>query len=91
MVEHSGFEPLTSTMRMLRATNCANAPRRLSAWLVYHQVTVSSRAIERFLERVLAQYRDAGMDTKLLIYSIDTSLRSFIMQTPRAQMDARCE
>ena len=26
MVEHSGFEPLTSTMRMSRATNCANAP-----------------------------------------------------------------
>ena len=26
MVEHRGFEPLTSTMRTLRATNCANAP-----------------------------------------------------------------
>ena len=26
LVEHSGFEPLTSTMRMSRATNCANAP-----------------------------------------------------------------
>ena len=25
-MEHSGFEPLTSTMRMSRATNCANAP-----------------------------------------------------------------
>ena len=24
-VEHRGFEPLTSTMRTLRATNCANA------------------------------------------------------------------
>ena len=26
MVEHRGVEPLTSTMRMSRATNCANAP-----------------------------------------------------------------
>ena len=26
MVEHRGFEPLTSTLRTLRATNCANAP-----------------------------------------------------------------
>ena len=25
-VEHRGFEPLASTMRMSRATNCANAP-----------------------------------------------------------------
>ena len=25
-VEHRGVEPLTSTMRMSRATNCANAP-----------------------------------------------------------------
>ena len=26
MVEHTGFEPVTSTLRTLRATNCANAP-----------------------------------------------------------------
>ena len=26
LVEHRGVEPLTSTMRMSRATNCANAP-----------------------------------------------------------------
>jgi hypothetical protein len=26
MVEHRGFEPLTSTLRTSRATNCANAP-----------------------------------------------------------------
>ena len=25
-VEHTGFEPVASTMRMLRAPNCANAP-----------------------------------------------------------------
>ena len=31
LVEHSGFEPLTSTMRMSRATNCANAPRWFSS------------------------------------------------------------
>ena len=25
-MEHTGFEPVASTMRMLRAPNCANAP-----------------------------------------------------------------
>ena len=29
MVEHRGVEPLTSTLRTLRATNCANAPSKL--------------------------------------------------------------
>ena len=29
LVEHSGVEPLTSSMRTRRTTNCANAPRRL--------------------------------------------------------------
>ena len=29
LVERRGFEPLTSTMRTLRATNCANAPNFL--------------------------------------------------------------
>ena len=29
-VEHRGVEPLTSTMRMSRATNCANAPNLVS-------------------------------------------------------------
>ena len=29
LVEHGGFEPPTSTLRTLRATNCANAPSRL--------------------------------------------------------------
>ena len=28
LVEHTGFEPVASTMRMLRAPNCANAPYR---------------------------------------------------------------
>lgn len=27
-MEHTGFEPVASTMRMLRAPNCANAPQR---------------------------------------------------------------
>ena len=31
LVEHRGFEPLTSTLRTLRATNCANAPYSLRA------------------------------------------------------------
>lgn len=29
MVEHRGFEPLTSSMPWKRATNCANAPQDL--------------------------------------------------------------
>ena len=29
LVEHRGVEPLTSTMRMSRATNCANAPNNM--------------------------------------------------------------
>ncbi len=27
-LEHMGFEPTASTMRMLRAPNCANAPHQ---------------------------------------------------------------
>ena len=27
LVEHRGFEPLTSSLRTMRATNCANAPQ----------------------------------------------------------------
>ena len=35
VVEHRGFEPLTSTLRTLRATNCANAPR-MNALSIIH-------------------------------------------------------
>ena len=34
LVEHSGVEPLTSSMRTRRTTNCANAPYR-NAMLLY--------------------------------------------------------
>ena len=30
-MEHTGFEPVASTMRMLRAPNCANTPRIVSS------------------------------------------------------------
>ncbi len=30
-MEHTGFEPVASTMRMLRAPNCANAPKQTRA------------------------------------------------------------
>ncbi len=33
LMEHTGFEPVASTMRMLRAPNCANAPE---LYLLYH-------------------------------------------------------
>ena len=35
-VEHRGVEPLTSTMRMSRATNCANAPNLVSFVTVFY-------------------------------------------------------
>ena len=30
LVEHTGFEPVTSTLPVLRAPNCANAPKKKS-------------------------------------------------------------
>ena len=36
VVEHRGVEPLTSTMRMSRATNCANAPNLVSFVTVFY-------------------------------------------------------
>ena len=35
-VEHRGVEPLTSTMRMSRATNCANAPNLVSFVTIFY-------------------------------------------------------
>ena len=32
LVEHRGFEPLTSTLPVLRAPNCANAPWVMKFW-----------------------------------------------------------
>ena len=40
MVERRGFEPLTSTMRTLRATNCANAPNFLGKFCADSPLTV---------------------------------------------------
>ena len=37
LVEHRGFEPLTSTLRTLRATNCANAPYSDDLNMIAHQ------------------------------------------------------
>ena len=39
MVERRGFEPLTSTMRTLRATNCANAPNFLGKFCANSPLT----------------------------------------------------
>lgn len=36
-MEHTGFEPVTSTMRMLRAPNCANAPQKI----LYHTIYIN--------------------------------------------------
>ena len=37
LVEHRGFEPLTSTLPVLRAPNCANAPWDYEIKMVGHQ------------------------------------------------------
>ena len=42
-VEHRGVEPLTSTMRMSRATNCANAP--YSIWSGANPCSASSMVV----------------------------------------------
>ena len=34
LVEHRGVEPLTSTLRTLRATNCANAPYAVDSIII---------------------------------------------------------
>ena len=44
MVEHTGFEPVTSTMRMQRATNCANAPNILA---IFYAALPSSCYLEK--------------------------------------------
>ncbi len=55
-MEHTGFEPVASTMRMLRAPNCANAP--------YRQYTILFFKCKFFLSafRILPEY---------LLYLID--------------------
>ena len=47
MVEHRGFEPLTSTMRTLRATNCANAPRMIGGFVQTSVETASRNCTAR--------------------------------------------
>ena len=46
-VEHRGVEPLTSTMRMSRATNCANAPYRYPDQSGSASSTLTSRGLGR--------------------------------------------
>ena len=47
VVEHRGVEPLTSTMRMSRATNCANAPYRYPDQSGSASSTLTSRGLGR--------------------------------------------
>lgn len=59
MVEHTGFEPVTSTLPVLRATNCANAPL-----LMY--VIMFSGGCQSFFKQFVGNAasraeRDAGM------------------------------
>ena len=51
VVEHRGVEPLTSTMRMSRATNCANAPYGFPEALRGSFPRFSSAGLETILER----------------------------------------
>ncbi len=58
-MEHTGFEPVASTMRMLRAPNCANAPGvfiRLLLYadliqnLIYHKIMKMSLYFSTFIQ-----------------------------------------
>ena len=49
MVEHRRFELLTSTMRMSRATNCANAPHRWYLIIIAKAKKKSNRQMQIFL------------------------------------------
>ncbi len=49
LVEHRGFEPLTSTLPVWRAPNCANAPFDLIVKLFYYIAAAKSRKIYRRL------------------------------------------
>ncbi len=56
LVEHRGFEPLTSTLRTLRATNCANAPR-MNAISIIH---IREKKARIFSEKFLFSSRSTG-------------------------------
>ena len=44
-MEYTGFEPVASTMRMLRAPNCANTPIQTAfcCYLMYYNTTCGKR------------------------------------------------
>ena len=49
-MEHTGFEPVASTMRMLRAPNCANAPHN---YPFYHNRRKSKEVFHLFCVPVI--------------------------------------
>ena len=58
-MEHRGFEPLTSTMRTLRATNCANAPKFNLIFVQFLQIVSSLLPDSRALyQLVISQSAD---------------------------------
>lgn len=48
-MEYTGFEPVASTMRMLRAPNCANTPKKtnyfLDAYVIITRIAKKSRTV----------------------------------------------
>ena len=58
-MEHRGFEPLTSTMRTLRATNCANAPKFNLIFVRFLQIVLPLLSNSRALyQLVISQSAD---------------------------------
>ena len=47
IMEYRGFEPLASTMRMLRAPNCANTPSKIISHRLYYYSTLFSKMKEQ--------------------------------------------
>jgi hypothetical protein len=60
LVEHGGFEPPTSTLRTLRATNCANAPTSTAKNTIHYFVRDCKRSL-CFFRRIRFRLYQAGI------------------------------
>ena len=53
MVEHRGFEPLTSTLPVWRAPNCANAPYKIIIASIYLLVNSRFKEISSYANQLV--------------------------------------
>ena len=65
MVEHRGVEPLTSTLRTLRATNCANAPYSVDLLIIaQHGRFCKGDFSEKCVEKCVKEERMCAKDRR---------------------------